>query len=260
VPLSKEHDRSVFNCGDAKLDDWLKTYAGQSQDLRIAKTYALVRQGTKQVLGYFALRAGQVERERMPESLRKRLPRYPIPVVHLARLAVDQSVHGEGLGGDLLIATLEKALTVSGSIGAHGIEVLAKNDAARKFYLHYQFTPLLDDGLHLYLPMAVVKKLLAAQFRKNCAECGKPMEFQGIDALGDYGWLCSSCNSESLGHLTMQTIELRCSRCRTENTWMNRAAHMARSIKVGAVTDIFCRTCRARTDQEILSIRDDNPE
>lgn len=260
VPLTKQHDRTSFDCGEPALNEWIQKYAGQSQELRIVKVYVLVERGDDKVLGYFALRAGQVDFATIPRELRKRLPRYPIPVVHLARLAVDRSLRGQGFGGDLLIAALEKSLLVADSIGAHALEVYAKNEVAIRFYEHYQFRPMLDDVRHLYLPMAVVKKLLGAQFQKLCGQCGEPMVFQGIDRLDNYTWICPKCNVGIMGHLTMQTIGLQCTKCRRDNVLMNRSTLFAKEVKVGLLIDSYCKSCGSEAPQEVKSIKDDKPE
>ncbi|MBI4564302.1 MAG: GNAT family N-acetyltransferase [Planctomycetes bacterium] len=82
-----------------------------------------------------------------------------MPVVHLGRLAVDRSVQGRRLGEFLLAFALQKAEVVSESIGALAVEVVSVNEAARRFYERYGFQGLVDDRLHLYLPMKTIAKL-----------------------------------------------------------------------------------------------------
>lgn len=158
-PIRKDHDRAGFDCGNAELDGFLHRYARQNDDLGLARTFVVVRGGEKVVLGYHTLRSGQVEVDNLPSGEAKRFPRYPVPVVHLARLAVDRCAQGRRLGEFLLLDALERSLAVSRSIAAWAVEVVAIDDAARAFYLRYGFLELQDDRRHLYLPMRTVEKL-----------------------------------------------------------------------------------------------------
>ena len=116
--------------------------------------------GDKQVIGYYTLAAGAVSFEQLPEDASRKLPKHPVPVVLLARLAVDQSAQGQGLGEVLLLDALQRSLDLSTGLGVHAVEVDAIDDAAAAFYSKYGFTPLLDDPFHLYLPIATVEDIL----------------------------------------------------------------------------------------------------
>ena len=120
---------------------------------------ALDSPGSHEVHGYYALSAGAVAFDHVPRDLRKRLPRYPVPVAHLGRLAVNRSAAGQGLGEHLLMDALARTLRAADEIGIHAVEVVAINDAARAYCLKYGFLALADDRHHLYLPIATVKKL-----------------------------------------------------------------------------------------------------
>ncbi len=160
--LQKRHDRAAFACGNADLDNYFRQFAGQNERAGITQHFVAVERGASRVLGYYGLSAGGVDFTVIPESLRKRLPRYPVPVAHIGRLAVDQSSQGRGLGEDLLIDACRRVVGVADQIGIHAIEVVAISGPARSFYLKYGFSPLLDDEMHLYLPLSVVRTLLAA--------------------------------------------------------------------------------------------------
>jgi len=158
--LSKGHDRKSFDCGASELNEYLRRFARQNEAAGISQHFvALGSSGSNEVHGYYALSAGAVAFDHVPQDLRKRLPRYPVPVAHLGRLAVDQSAAGQGLGEHLLMDALVRTLRAADEIGIHAVEVLAINDAARAFYLKYGFQPLKDDRHHLYLPISTVKKL-----------------------------------------------------------------------------------------------------
>jgi GNAT superfamily N-acetyltransferase len=112
------------------------------------------------VVGYYALAAGSVEHEEVPARIRKGLARYPVPVILLARLAVDQQERGRGLGAALLKDALTRAARAADEIGARAILVHAKDDEARSFYEHFDFEPSPSDPLHLFLLMKDLRALV----------------------------------------------------------------------------------------------------
>ena len=154
-PLSSAHDRSSFDCGEPSLNTYLRQYARQNDEKGLGRTYIAVEPGQTRVEGYYTISTGAVTFEQVPEKL----PRYPIPVVHLGRLAVDLRSQGKGLGEILLIDALKRVALASEQLGIYAVEVRALNDSARRFYLKYGFTPLLDDELHLYLSMKTIRRL-----------------------------------------------------------------------------------------------------
>lgn len=160
-PFDKTHDRSAFECGRPALDDFIRARVSQYEKRRLGKTFVAVPPGEKRVIGYYTLAAGAVAFEHLPGDSARKLPKHPVPVVLLARLAVDRSAQGRGLGEALLMDALQRSLDLSGGLGVHAVEVDALDDAAAAFYRKYGFTPLLDDPLHLYLPIATVEDLLA---------------------------------------------------------------------------------------------------
>jgi ribosomal protein S18 acetylase RimI-like enzyme len=157
--LTSRHDLADFDCGVEPLNRFLKKYAGQNAKLGITRTYVAVRPDDNRLQGYYSISSGSVTCRDIPEALRKRLPNYPVPVAHLGRLAVDKEAQGRGLGRLLLMDALERILLAAGSIAIHAVEVQAKDDESRGFYLKYGFVPMLDDSSHLYLPLKAVNKL-----------------------------------------------------------------------------------------------------
>jgi len=158
--LSKGHDRKSFDCCVLELNEYLRRFARQNEAAGISQHFvALDSPGSHKIRGYYALSAGAVAFDHVPRDLRKRLPRYPVPVAHLGRLAVNRSAAGQGLGEHLLMDALARTLRAADEIGIHAMEVVAINDAARAFYMKYGFRPLKDDRHHLYLPIATVRKL-----------------------------------------------------------------------------------------------------
>lgn len=157
--LGSDHDRSAFSCGHISLDEFLKQYAGQNQRTGVSRTFVALRPGEQVVRGYYSLAAGAVNLEDLNDEQRKRLPKYPVPVAHMGRLAVDRSVQGRGLGEFLLLDALRRVVQVDRSIGIHAIEVVAIDDAAKTFYLKYGFAELRDDPHHLFISMKTIRKL-----------------------------------------------------------------------------------------------------
>jgi GNAT superfamily N-acetyltransferase len=155
--LTKKHALEAFDSSEPALDEFLKKHARQNAERGASRTFVAVRHGARLVEGYYTLRSGQVAFDILPEDDRCRLPRYPVPVVHLARLAVTHSGSGLGLGETLLMHALAKALVVEKEISVYAIEVEAKTERTRAFYAKYGFQSLLDDQLHLYVSMHAVK-------------------------------------------------------------------------------------------------------
>ena len=138
-PLRESDDRSVFRSGDADLDRFLHKYAGQNQFRHhIGTTYVAI-EGNR-VSGYATVAPGHIEIEDLPSARRRQLPRYPLPILRLAGLAVDESFQGKGLGRQLLRFVLELALRMAGDFGCIGVVVDAKPMAV-PFYRQFGFAP-----------------------------------------------------------------------------------------------------------------------
>jgi len=159
--LREEHVRKHFDCGVDSLIGFLRQYAGQNERRGLTRTHVATAPDSLDVVGYLTIRVGEVACEHLPEQDRKSLPRYPVPVMHIARLAIDRQAKGQGLGTQLLMRALRAALTISERVGLFAVEVVAKDAAARAFYERFGFKSLVDDELHLYLPLATVRKAFA---------------------------------------------------------------------------------------------------
>ena len=159
-PFGKHHERAGFSCGKPALDDFIRARVSQYEKRRPGKDLRGCSEGRKNVLGYYTLAAGSVSVEHLPPSASRKLPKHPVPVILLARLAVDQSAQGMGLGEGLLLDALQRSLDLSAGLGVYAVEVKAIDDAAAKFYRKYAFAPLLDDPLHLFLPISTVESQL----------------------------------------------------------------------------------------------------
>ena len=157
--LARRHDRSKFLCGDPELDSYLKKYAGQNERLNVSRHYVALEPGSAIARGYYTLSAGSIAWHILPDSSRKKLPKYPVPVAHLGRLAVDQSAQGRGLGETLLMDAFARVLRVADEIGIQAVELVAATERARQFYRNYGFLSLSDDECHLYVALATVRNL-----------------------------------------------------------------------------------------------------
>ena len=157
--LDREYDLSLFDCGQAVLNDWLKNRAGQFDRRDLSRAYVATRQDERRVLGYYAIATHRVLHEDLPAGESKGLPRLDVPVVLLGQLAVDLSVQKQGLGALLLVDALRRAIHVSTQVGIRAVEVDAFDDSAREFYLKFGFRSLLDDTRHLFMPMHEIRKL-----------------------------------------------------------------------------------------------------
>ena len=159
-PFNKTHDRSTFTSGKPSLDDFIRTRVSQYEKRRLGKTFVAVHEGEKRVIGYYTIAAGAVLFEHLPTEASRKLLKHPIPVILLARLAVDQSAQGKRLGEGLLLDALQRSLDLSVNFGAHAVEVDTLDDSAVTFYAKYGIAQLLDSPKHLYLPLATIEKVL----------------------------------------------------------------------------------------------------
>jgi len=138
--LQESDDRTQFRSGDEDLDRFLHKYAGQNQFRHhIGTTYVALEKG--RIVGYATVAPGHLEVEDLPLARRAKFPRYPLPILRLARLAVDQSMRGRGLGKRLLRFILHLSLRMAADFGCTGVVVDANPDAV-PFYKQFGFEPL----------------------------------------------------------------------------------------------------------------------
>ncbi|MCI0464597.1 MAG: GNAT family N-acetyltransferase [Gemmataceae bacterium] len=158
VPLTKSHDLAAFDCGVPALDDYLQKYAFANHQNRSARTYVTTRD--QRVVGYYTLAAASVRREETPPRVAHGLGHYPVPVILLARLAVDRTEQGKGLGAALLKDAIVRAAQAADIIGCRAVLVHAKDPATQAFYRKFGFGSSPVDPLHLYLLMKDIKAIL----------------------------------------------------------------------------------------------------
>jgi len=155
-PLSRAHDLTVFQCGKDALDDWLKFRALRAEG-NTGRTY-VVASGTK-VVGYYTLATGAAKREQLPKKLQRNSPD-PIPLMVLARLAVDSRFQGQGIGHGLLKDALIRSIQASEIVGFRAVLVHAIDDDARLFYEKFQFVEFPNGSQTLFLPVETLKRAL----------------------------------------------------------------------------------------------------
>ena len=155
--LSKEFSRETFDCGNESLNDFLKRYALQNLKKNISVTMVAVsEENRKKILGSYSVSMAQVGFDDLPADLAKGIPRYPVPAMRIARLAVDRSAQSMGLEGELLRHALYRALELSREVGTCVVLVDAIDENAKRFYEKYGFVSLTDIPLSLVLPIDTV--------------------------------------------------------------------------------------------------------
>lgn len=138
------------------LDDYIRCYASQDVRRNITRVFvAIPENDPQQLAGFFTLSAGSVSCSSLPALLARKLPRYPVPVALIGRLAVDKKFQGKGLGSILLADACQKISQASAVLAVAGVIVDAKDDEAISFYKHFGFVPLQGQADRMLLPAAV---------------------------------------------------------------------------------------------------------
>ncbi len=138
-PLIATHLIEGFDCGKPVLNDWLQRYARMAQGSGSAKTFVVLDEA--QVAGYYSLTVGQVDVLEAPDRIRQGMGAYPIPVVLLARLAVDRRYQGQGIGAGLLQDAIRRAFLIAEQAGVRALLTHPLDEEARLFYLGFGFIP-----------------------------------------------------------------------------------------------------------------------
>ena len=147
--LQRTHEVEAFDCGQPELDRFLIRHALQAQQMNSSQTY--VGLSGKTVVGFYTIVAGEVRHADAPARVVKGMPRHPIPLLVLARLAVHSEWQGRGIGAGLLLDALGRTLQVADIIGTRALAVHAKDDSAAAFYRHFGFMSSPTDKRHLFL-------------------------------------------------------------------------------------------------------------
>ncbi|MFA7496812.1 MAG: GNAT family N-acetyltransferase [Acidithiobacillus sp.] len=148
----------AFDCGQADLNQFLQRYALVNQKANSAQTYVCCEDDA--VVGFYSLAVGSVDLEAVPSRVMKGLARHPVPVMILARLAVDTAHQRKGLGQALLKDALLRTAQAADIAGIRCLLVHAKDDAAREWYQSWEFEPSPTDPYHLFLMLKDLKSML----------------------------------------------------------------------------------------------------
>ncbi|MBI3371464.1 MAG: GNAT family N-acetyltransferase [Betaproteobacteria bacterium] len=154
--LDRTHIVEAFDCGYEDLNRYLSRFSLNNQSAGGAQNYVAIAGGL--VVGYYSLAVGAVAHSQAPLRMAKGLARHPVPVMLLARLAVDNNAKGGGLGAALLHDALARTLQAADIAGIRAMIVHAKDDDARRFYEHFNFDPSPTDPYHLYLLIKDLRK------------------------------------------------------------------------------------------------------
>ena len=158
VPLGRSHKCDDFDCGHPPLDDYLTRFAWVNQQSGAARTYVACR--GERVVGYYSLAFGSIQHEAASARVGKGLARHPIPIMLLARLAVDVTDQGHGIGKGLLKDALLRALQAADLGGLRAIVVHAKDAQSKAYYEKFGFEPSPIDESHLMLLLKDVRKIV----------------------------------------------------------------------------------------------------
>lgn len=157
--LSANHDIDRFDCGKEPLNRFLQRHALTNQAANAARTYVVCGEGNR-VVGYYSLAVGAVEHGSAPRRVTRGLARHPVPVMLLARLAVDRTVQGSGLGKAMLKDALLRTAQAAQIAGIRALLVHAKDDEAKAWYERFDFESSPTDPYHLFLLMKDIRALI----------------------------------------------------------------------------------------------------
>lgn len=156
--ISPKSDLKKFDCEVEALNDFLSQYALKNDELGIGKTFVALYENN-QIAGYFTLATAQVAYQEIPDGFRGKLPKYPIPALRIARLAVNKDLKGKGIGKWLLVQAFTKAVHVADVTGLYFIIVDAK-ETSKSFYEYYGFHKFFDEDLSYFILVDTVRKAM----------------------------------------------------------------------------------------------------
>jgi len=164
VLLAGRHQLTGFRCRSEEQSAWLLDLARQAHGAGTTRVFVVTEVGQEAVVAYYAWCMASVAIIDLPERLRRGAGRYPQPVALLARLGVDVSHEGQGLGAALLVDAVTRVASLSDAIGCRGLLVHAESNQARGFYEHLipEFERSPTDPLHLLLLLKDIRRTLVS--------------------------------------------------------------------------------------------------
>ncbi len=156
-PLDSNHNRPIFHCGVASLDNYIQKQARQDVKRRISRVFvATTAEQPNNIVGYYTLSTLSIELSQLPLALARKLPKHPIPAALLGRLAVTQTAQSHGIGKMLLVDAIKRTLAVSDEIAIYAMIVDAIDERAQQFYEQFGFSLLSSESQRLFLPLKSV--------------------------------------------------------------------------------------------------------
>lgn len=160
--LEKYHQRDMFVCGEESLELYIRRFANQDSKRRVSRVFvASPVDAPAAIAGYYTLSASHFDAQAMPLERQRKLPKYPVPVAVLGRLAVATAHQGQGLGHVLIADALQRVLQAGEVLAIYALMVDALNPKVAAFYQGFGFIPLPSQPLKLFLPLESVTDLLA---------------------------------------------------------------------------------------------------
>lgn len=154
--LQRSDDASGFDCGQPALNQYIKNFAWANQRSDSAQNYVLATGTT--IHAFYSLTVGSVLHEESPSRITKGLAKYPVPVMILARFAVDLSLQRMGIGRSMLKDALSRINNVADMVGIRACIVHAKDDKVREWYEKFGFEAGPADPYRMYLLMKDIRK------------------------------------------------------------------------------------------------------
>lgn len=158
--LAPDDALNEFDCGIESLNSWLVHHAGPALAGGSARSYMVFDAEQGRVVGYHALCAATIDRRDATARVRADMPRHPLPAVLLARLAVDITVQGRGIGAFLLQDAMVRSVAAAEQVGIRLLLAHAVDDRARSFFLHHGFEPSQTDPLNMQLVVKDIRRSL----------------------------------------------------------------------------------------------------
>jgi len=162
--LTGDHRRQDFTCGSAALTDWFRRHALKADQAGTSRVYVVRRLSDDKVIGFYALAGASVGRASTPRRLLQGAGQYDsLPVILLARLAVDATEEGKGLGRALVKDAFKRVAQAAEIVGIRALLIHAEDEQAAGFYMKiagFERSP--TDELHLLLLMKDLRRALAA--------------------------------------------------------------------------------------------------
>jgi GNAT superfamily N-acetyltransferase len=157
--LRRDHPLADFDCGRHELNQYLARYAFQNQQAGAAQTY--IGFDREDIVGFYTLAVGHVTHTDAPERLTKGLARHPVPIMLLARLAVDHRWQGNGVGKALLRDAMQRTLQAADIAGIRAFAVHAKDESAKRFYQRFDLISSASDPMHLFILLKDLRRAIA---------------------------------------------------------------------------------------------------